>query len=153
MIPTRVAYRILASWPVGVLSTYGKQAIHSVPIVFVVVDNELFSPIDGKPKSGKTLQRVRDIRRDPRFTLLLQHYDEDWRKLWWLRCTGEASVIATDELDDAALGNVVAALHDKYEQYKETAILHDAGQLLRLSVNETKAWAFAGLDRLEREFS
>lgn len=153
MVSTTTVNNILAAWPVGVLSTYGKGSIHSVPIVFVVVGNEIFSPVDGKPKSGKTLQRVMDLKRDPRFTLLVQHYEDDWRNLWWLRCTGEASVISTEELDDSRLGRIVAALREKYVQYDETAVLDDSRQMLRLAVRDTRAWAFEGLDWLEREFS
>lgn len=157
MLSRTTTSKILATWPVGVLSTYGRHIIHSVPIVFAVAGDEVFSPIDGKPKSGKVLQRVRDIRRDPRYTLLLQHYDDDWRQLWWLRVTGEARVVTADELDkgldnDASSG-AVAALRDKYVQYEETPVLDDSRQLLQLSVDGTTAWAFAGLEWLGKQFS
>lgn len=151
MISTATTNRILASWPVGVLSTYGKHAIHSVPIVFAVVGDGVFSPIDGKPKSGRRLQRVRDIERDPRYTLLLQHYDDDWRQLWWLRITGEARVVTGAELDDGVYRDVIAALRNKYVQYQETAVLDESGQLLHLSANDRTAWAFAGLEWLEQQ--
>lgn len=142
---------ILSTRPVGVLSTYGQRTIHSVPIVFAVVGDEIFSPIDGKPKAGKPLQRVRDIERDPRYTLLLQHYDDDWRQLWWLRITGEARVVSGAELDDGIYRDVVGALRNKYVQYQETAVLDESRQLLHLSVNDRTAWAFAGLEWLEQQ--
>jgi len=75
-----------------------------VPIVYVVLGDELWSPIDGKPKSGRELARVGNLRRDPRATLLLQHYDADWQRLWWLRleCEAEVVTIADPPGDEAA---------------------------------------------------
>jgi hypothetical protein len=45
-----------------------------VPIVFARAGGALWSPIDGKLKAGGGLARVRNIERDPRVALLLDHY-------------------------------------------------------------------------------
>jgi len=55
----------------AVMSTAGEDSIHSVPVVFAVVGNEIVSPIDHKPKSFKTLDRVRNLVRDDRVFLFV----------------------------------------------------------------------------------
>ena len=51
----------------------------------------LYTPIDDKPKRSDdpmALARVRDILADPRVTVLVDRWDEDWTRLAWLRCDG-----------------------------------------------------------------
>src|SRR5688500_920528 len=84
---------ILERWPVATLATVAEQGRpHAVPIVFARSHGSLWSPIDGKPKRGVELARVRHIRRDPRVSLLFSHYQEDWSLLWWLRADGDAQI-------------------------------------------------------------
>src|SRR6187401_111726 len=69
-----------------------------VPICFVMDDTEptLYTPIDDKPKRDDdplALARVRDIEADPRVTILVDHWDEDWTRLAWLRATGLAALL------------------------------------------------------------
>ncbi|MBD3646747.1 MAG: pyridoxamine 5'-phosphate oxidase family protein [Pseudomonadales bacterium] len=151
MIPERCVHNILASWPVGVLSTWGRNVIHSVPVVFVAIDDEIISPVDGKPKSGKELQRVVDLERDSRFTLLLQHYSENWEELWWLRLNGHGKVETLR--DEQHREKVTSALRRKYSQYSSVDVLDDSVRVLRLKVEHTSAWAWAGLDWLTGQFS
>ena len=152
-IPDETVRRILRSWPVGVLSTYGAGCIHSVPVVFVTVGADIYSPIDGKPKSGRVLQRITDLSRDDRFTLLLQHYEADWRALWWLRLRGRGHVTGVPELDGSLLDKIVTGLRVKYPQYEQTEVLRPPGQVLHLRMTEATAWAAAGDDWLERTFA
>jgi PPOX class probable F420-dependent enzyme len=69
-----------------------------VPICFVVDDAgpTLYTPIDDKPKRDDdplALARVRDITADPRVSILLDHWDEDWTRLAWLRGEGHAALL------------------------------------------------------------
>ncbi len=114
---------------------------HTVPIVFAPANGKLYSPIDGKPKSTANLQRLRNVRAHPRFSLLLDHYAEDWRALWWLRLDGTARVeqpIARQRRD------IADALRTKYPQYQDTPVLRDDGLLLELDWHSVAGWAFAG---------
>jgi PPOX class probable F420-dependent enzyme len=92
-----------------------------VPICFVVVGDApiLYTPIDDKPKRTDdplALARVRDIVRDPRVTILVDRWDEDWTRLAWLRCSGRATPLAPDAArHEHAVA--VAALRAKYPQY------------------------------------
>lgn len=96
----------------GVLSTLDRDgAPHSVPVVFVVIDGAIYSPIDDKPKDGKDLRRVRNIERDPRATLLVDRWDEDWQQLGWVMVRAHARV--------APIGAADEALRRLYPQYTD----------------------------------
>lgn len=139
---------ILRSWPVGVLSTFGASGIDSVPIVFTLIHGALYSPVDGKPKSGAKLARVKNLERDPRYTLLLQHYDEDWTQLWWLRIRGRGTPV--DMSSDNA--DVIDALRAKYPQYRTSTLLDTNAPLLRLDIETRRVWAYQGEEWLARQF-
>ncbi|MDZ7683782.1 MAG: pyridoxamine 5'-phosphate oxidase family protein [Gammaproteobacteria bacterium] len=140
--------KILQSWPVGVLSTFGTDGIDSVPIVFVFAEGALYSPVDAKPKSGRKLARIENLERDPRYTLLLQHYDEDWTQLWWLRIRGRGAPM---ERGNEA-GDVIDALRAKYPQYRTGSLLDSNAPLLRLDIETRRVWAYQGKDWLASRF-
>src|SRR5437763_4247439 len=58
---------------------------HLVPIVFAIDGDTLYSAVDAKPKRSRKLRRVENARARPDVTVLVDHYDEDWAKLWWIR--------------------------------------------------------------------
>lgn len=133
--------RILERWPIAVLSTAGPRGPHAVPIVFARADGALWSPIDGKPKRGGSpseLARVRNIRRDPRVSLLFANYHADWSQLWWLRIDGAA------EIRRAPADDAVAALRRKYPQYAEVPVLGPDGLLLRIAITARTSWGASG---------
>ena len=85
-----------------------------VPIVFAVRGDRILSVVDPKPKRTPDLARLRHIAQDPRVTLLVDHYEDDWQLLWWARAEGEAQVVAAGPERDEALTN----LRSKYPQYE-----------------------------------
>jgi PPOX class probable F420-dependent enzyme len=118
------------------------------PICFVLDPDRavLLSPLDEKPKrvvDVRDLARVRDIRHDPRVTVLVDTWDEDWSRLGWLRCDGVASLLEPtgDEADEHAAG--VEALRSKYPQYAT----HDlrARPVIRVALERATGWAATGL--------
>ena len=58
-----------------------------VPACFAIEATALAIPIDSvKPKGSTALGRIRNLERDPRATLLVEHWDAaDWSRLWWVR--------------------------------------------------------------------
>jgi len=80
-------------------------------MVYVVMGDEIVSPIDHKPKSGKALTRIKNIERDARVTVLVDHWDEDWTRLAWVM------VRATALIDSDTPPEVVQALNARYRQY------------------------------------
>jgi len=104
---------------VAVLSTVAPAGQpHLVPVTFALTGDTLWSATDGKPKRGGHLRRHRNIAGEPRVSLLVQHWDEEWSRLWWVRADGLATV--TDE--PATVARAVAALSAKYEQYQHVAL-------------------------------
>lgn len=87
---------------------------HLVPIVFTRIGDELVSAIDWKPKSTRKLQRLENIRADPAVSLIVDNYDDDWNKLWWVRASGSAQVVEADTDKGTA---AIDALVSKYSQY------------------------------------
>jgi len=84
---------LIDSSDIARFATLGKERPHVVPVVLVTASNHIYLPIDGKRKRPGTLQRVRNIETNPSTTLLLDHYEEDWSKLWWVRIEAIASIV------------------------------------------------------------
>lgn len=119
----------------AVMTTLGTDGTpHSVPVVFAVAGDEIVSPIDHKPKSGKVMARVRNLQRDPRVTLLVDRWDEEWTHLAWLMVRGTA------ELDPAYPDDLLRALNDRYPQY-EPDERHDA--IIRIRPTSLLWWSWA----------
>lgn len=141
-LPAQTADGLLARWPVARLATLGPDGRpHLVPIVFAPHGGRLWSPIDAKPKAGGELARVRHVRARPAVSLLLDHYDADWRALWWLRLDGRAEVVeGRDPGGDAELAAVAAALRAKYPQYAGTPLFGGEPRLLRIAPVRVVSW-------------
>ena len=134
-LPDDAIEAILDRWPVATLATSGARGPHAVPIVFARVAGALWSPIDGKPKRGGELARTRHVRRDPRVSLLISHYDEDWTHLWWLRADGVAEIRS-----GPAEASALAALRRKYPQYERVDLLGPDALLLRIAITARRSW-------------
>lgn len=111
---------------------------HVVPCCFVLADDAIYSVVDGKPKSTMALKRLDNIRATPAASLVADHYDDDWRQLWWVRADGPATVV--DPVGAAAeRSTALALLADKYDQYRADT---PEGPLLRIDVTDLTGWAF-----------
>jgi PPOX class probable F420-dependent enzyme len=113
-----------------------------VPIVFAVEGETLYSAVDRKPKRSSTLRRMENARARPEVTVLVDHYDDDWRRLWWIRLRGHARVLDKGEERDRAL----ALLKEKYPQYRTDP---PDGPVLAVDVGEVREWS-ATPDRAPR---
>src|SRR6188472_762878 len=113
-----------------------------VPICFVVAGEPpiLYTPIDDKPKRSDdplTLARVRDIQADPRVTVLVDRWDEDWTRLAWLRVEGIAILVkpGAEGIEHAA---AIARLRAKYPQYGTHRL--EERPLLRVTPERVVGW-------------
>jgi PPOX class probable F420-dependent enzyme len=107
---------------------------HLVPIVFAVDGDTLYSAVDSKPKRSPKLRRIENARARPEVTILVDHYEEDWRRLWWMRLRGRARVL--DDGDERE--HAVALLTAKYPQYR---VEPPPGPVLAVDVTEVRSWA------------
>ncbi len=132
------ARRRLATGQVAYLATLaadGSAAL--VPIVFEVIGDRIVSSVDPKPKQTRKLARLRHIARDPRVTLLVDHYEDEWSRIWWARAEGVARVVESGSEREEA----VERLRAKYPQY---AVLDDAfGEALVVDVSRWLGWSMS----------
>jgi PPOX class probable F420-dependent enzyme len=105
---------------------------HLVPIVFALLGESVYSVVDQKPKRTTELRRLENIRANPRVALLADHYEEDWRKLWWVRADGTARTLEPDEPE--AL-RALATLSERYPQQRPV------GPVLAVDVNRWTGWS------------
>src|SRR5262245_18475802 len=91
-----------------------------VPICFAFDGKEFFSPIDEKPKRipPHKLKRLRNIAENRKVSLIVDRYDEDWRRLAYLLITGRAKIL----LRGARHRRDVQLLRKKYSQNQRMAI-------------------------------
>jgi PPOX class probable F420-dependent enzyme len=101
---------------------------HIVPIVFALDGKLLYTIVDAKPKLGPDLVRLRNIAVEPRVSLLVDHYAEDWQALWWVRADGIATVVESGTPRDVA----IRLLLEKYRQYDEWATPFGAAVVVRI---------------------
>ncbi|HEU6445210.1 MAG TPA: TIGR03668 family PPOX class F420-dependent oxidoreductase, partial [Gaiellaceae bacterium] len=88
---TELRERVAAA-RVARLATLGAEGPHLVPICFALDGEVLYSAVDEKPKRSRRLQRLENIRARPAVSVLVDHYEEDWTRLWWVRLDGTARV-------------------------------------------------------------
>ena len=128
MIP---AERVAAA-RVARLATVGEDgAPHIVPIVFAAVGDIIYSAVDAKPKRHSRLRRLVNIAAEPRVSVLVDRYDDDWAALWWVRADGVARVLPTSPV-------ALDALTAKYPQYRSAP---PAGPFLEIQVRHWAAWS------------
>ncbi|MBY0285891.1 MAG: TIGR03668 family PPOX class F420-dependent oxidoreductase [Mycobacteriaceae bacterium] len=132
------AAALFAQSPVAMLATVGPDgAPHVVPVVFAVnSDREqpvIYTAVDAKRKSTRRLQRLTNIEANPRVSVLVDNYDEDWTKLWWVRADGVAEIHPSG--DEMASG--YALLRRKYVQYQRLAL---DGPVVTITVARWSAW-------------
>ena len=102
---------------------------HLVPVAFVLQDETLYFAVDAKPKRTTDLKRLRNITANPAVSMLFDHYEEDWGKLWWVRVDGAAEVVESER--------AVGALAAKYPQYRAE---RPAGPLIAIAPERWRSW-------------
>jgi PPOX class probable F420-dependent enzyme len=95
-----------------------------VPICFVLRGRHLYHAIDAKPKRKPPMQlrRIRNLRANPRAAVLVEHYEEDWSRLWFVLLEGPVRLLAGGAEHRRAL----LALRRKYRQYRAMPLAPDA---------------------------
>jgi PPOX class probable F420-dependent enzyme len=128
------ARRRFASASVAQLATVGADGRpHVVPIVFAVEGDTIYSAVDQKPKRTTKLRRLANIEANPKVSVLVDHYEDDWQKLWWVRADGRAQVLDASEANEA-----IDRLAERYEQYVAE---RPAGPVLAIEVERWSGWS------------
>lgn len=132
MDPTEARSRFAAE-RVARLSTVDEQGSpHLVPVTFAVAGSTIVMAVDQKPKRDRELKRLRNVAANPRVSVLADHYDEDWSRLWWVRADGAASVMRD------GFAPWVDLLVAKYPQYQGQ---RPAGPVMCIDVERWSGWS------------
>lgn len=135
--------RLVAAASVGRLATVATDGRpHLVPICFVLLGDTIYSAIDHKPKSTTRLRRLQNLRDTGSACLLVDHYDADWSRLWWVRLDGVGRVVRAGPRPGSgplAEGETaLSALAQKYDQY---AAAPPTGPVLALDITGWRGWS------------
>jgi PPOX class probable F420-dependent enzyme len=134
---TEVRHRLEASF-VARLATVGVDGRpHIVPITFALEDQTLYFAVDFKPKRTTNLKRLANIATNPEVSVLIDHYESDWDRLWWVRLDGTARIVT--ELGEVEHALNLLAL--RYKQYRET---RPAGPAVAITIERMTGWSAAG---------
>jgi PPOX class probable F420-dependent enzyme len=136
------AAELIAAGRVARLATAGTDGQPLViPICYAFDGRRFFSAIDAKPKrvDGKKLRRVRNIEQNPRVSLVVDEYDEDWRRLRYVSVDGVAELLSAG----AEFSRGIDLLLAKYAQYREMRLDRAEGLLIRVTPHAVRHWAFA----------
>ena len=136
--------RWLSNQKVAYLATTDVHAQpHLVPVVFVLVGQEIFISIDEKPKKHKMLKRLSNIRENPKVSLIADHYDDDWQQLRWVRIDGIATILAGAPQDSTDLfKSAVSQLKSKYWQYEQMDL--SGGPIIKITLVGINSWQAKG---------
>lgn len=108
---------------------------HLVPCCFALAGDTAYTAVDDvKAKTTTALRRLDNIRSRPAVTLLVDHYDDDWSTLWWVRMDGAARVVDSGSPDEHTALRLLAA---KYEQYRDRSM---AGPVISMEITRWLAW-------------
>ena len=106
---------------------------HLVPVTFALEGATIVTAVDHKPKSTTELQRLANLEANPLVSVLVDHYDEDWSRLWWARADGDARILRDGDGRQEVLGPLV----DKYPQYREEV---PQGPVIVVTVTRWASW-------------
>ena len=109
---------------------------HIVPVTYAVDGDRVYIAVDSKPKSSLNLKRLRNILENEAVALLVDVYDDDWSKLWWVRADGTARIL-TEEADRSG---PLGLLQGRYRQYVEDV---PQGAVIMATITRWSGWQFA----------
>ena len=111
-------------------------APHVVPICYVFDGSRIYSALDLKPKrvEARRLKRVRNIAANPRVSLVIDDYSEDWSALAYVLIQGDAEVLEAGGERDRAEG----MLREKYPQY--SGLLAEGCTVLKITPTSVTSW-------------
>ena len=110
-------------------------APHLVPVTFALLDDDrVVTAVDAKPKTTQHLQRLANVEAEPRVGLLVDHYDEAWQQLWWVRLDGTARVVR----EEPRRAEMIEPLLMKYGQYADAP---PTGPVVVVDVSDVRYWS------------
>jgi PPOX class probable F420-dependent enzyme len=110
-----------------------------VPVCYAFDGACCYSAIDAKPKRTRALRRLANIAANPRVSLCVDHYEEDWQALRWVIVEGDAALLAAAGDRTRAVDLLVA----KYPQYRALGLDREAADVIAITPARILAWRYA----------
>ena len=109
-----------------------------VPVCYAFDGQACFSAIDVKPKrlEARQLRRIRNIAENPRVSLTVDRYDEEWSHLCWVIVQGRADIL-TEGPERAGAVDLLLA---KYAQYRVMGLDREAATVIRIAPEKALYW-------------
>jgi PPOX class probable F420-dependent enzyme len=137
--PAAARERFVASAVLRLATAAADGQPHVVPCTFAVdLSGRVVIGVDNKPKLSKNLKRLRNIAVNPRVSLLVDHYADDWTQLWWARADG----LATVQRSGAEHAEHWRLLRAKYPQYEGQVL---DGPVIAVRVTAWSGWSYASV--------
>lgn len=111
-----------------------------LPICYIVAGESLYSPTDAKPKRVpvQRLKRLRNIQENPQVALVIDDYGDDWTQLAYVILHGTAQILT----GGSAFERAVAALREKYSQYRQMPIQENP--MIAVHLTRAVSWGAVG---------
>jgi PPOX class probable F420-dependent enzyme len=133
MESTEARRRLATSRDARLATVSGDGRPHVVPIVFALQDDTIYFAVDSKPKQTTNLKRLKNIAANPAVSLLVDHYEDDWTRLWWVRVDGTAHVVT----DSAEAERATDLLATRYAQYRAA---RPGGPVVAIHIDRLTGW-------------
>jgi PPOX class probable F420-dependent enzyme len=134
MTPDEARSRFAGSRVARLATAGADNAPHVVPVTFAVDGDRIVMAIDSKPKRAGRIQRLQNVAANPRVALLVDDYDEDWTRLWWVRADGTARIVE----GGAVLERAFELLRERYAQYRSVELI---GPAIEVQVKRWVGWS------------
>jgi len=137
--PNRKQREILESGRVARMATVDEAGKpHIVPICYTFTSGLIYTAIDKKSKSVEinSLGRIKNIGSNPHVSLVIDKYYEDWNRLYFLKISGLANIIAQGEEYE----NSLLSLCEKYSQYVVMDLLNLGLPVIKISPLRIVSW-------------
>lgn len=120
-------------------TTDAKGRPHIVPVCFAYDGKFFYTAIDRKPKRvpSERLVRLKNIRAASNVALLIDQYEEDWSRLWYVLIRGTAKLLPQSAQRERA--RAIRKLRAKYPQYSREMLAGDA-PVIRIRPRRITSW-------------
>lgn len=107
-----------------------------MPIVFALDGDTLYFVVDAKPKRTASLARLKNIAANPAVSVLVDHFEDDWVRLWWVRADGTAHIVTDNSESERAIDR----LAKRYPQYLTD---RPGGPVVAIHIDRLTGWTGA----------
>ena len=127
----------------GYLGTHSPDGVAEVvPVCFTWAGEVIWIAVEAGDQSVESILADADRDDGGRACFLVDRWDEDWRRLAWVRAYGTAELLEPQPREREEHGAAVTALKQKYPQYVD----HDLNgrPIIRVSLTRAVSWGAIG---------